>query len=159
MIVQIQQLGSSMERARNAYDVATVKLQAIDRNLAVNRVGLRAARVNLKRSQRALAQRLVIIYTSRDEQSTLSVLLGATSIDDLVSRIETVQSVSRQDVAVINQVIGFKHEVTTRQGFLVRARVAQHKLVQVRAASVNPVDFKIRDGKVKALVKDRERWP
>jgi NADPH:quinone reductase-like Zn-dependent oxidoreductase len=28
-------------------------------------------------------------------------------------------------------------------------------LVQVRAASVNPVDFKIRDGKLKALVKDR----
>src|SRR5207248_3397296 len=28
-------------------------------------------------------------------------------------------------------------------------------LVQVRAASVNPVDFKIRDGKVKTLVKDR----
>ncbi len=28
-------------------------------------------------------------------------------------------------------------------------------LVKVRAASVNPVDFKIRDGKVKALVKDR----
>jgi alcohol dehydrogenase len=27
--------------------------------------------------------------------------------------------------------------------------------VQVRAASVNPVDFKIRDGKVKALIKDR----
>lgn len=28
-------------------------------------------------------------------------------------------------------------------------------LVQVRAASVNPVDFKIRGGKVKARVKDR----
>src|SRR3989442_9532519 len=28
-------------------------------------------------------------------------------------------------------------------------------LVQVRAASVNPVDLKIRDGKVKVLVKDR----
>jgi len=28
-------------------------------------------------------------------------------------------------------------------------------LVQVRAASVNPVDFKIRDGKVKTLIKDR----
>jgi cell wall-associated NlpC family hydrolase len=135
VIGQIQQLGSSMERARNAYDVATVKLHAIDRNLAVNRVGLRAARVNLKRSQHALAQRLVVIYTSRDEQSTLSVLLGATSLDDLVNRIETVNSVSSQDVAVMRQVIGFKHEVAARQTFLVRARIAQHRLVAVRAAA------------------------
>ena len=135
MIGQIQQLGSSMERARNAYDVATVQLHAIDRNLAVNRVGLRAARVNLKRSQRALAQRLVVIYTSRDEQSTLSVLLGAQSLDDLVNRIETVNSVSSQDVAVMRQVIGFKHEVAARQTFLVRAHIAQRKLVAVRAAA------------------------
>jgi peptidoglycan DL-endopeptidase CwlO len=135
VIGQIQQLGSSMERARNAYDVATVQLHAIDRNLAVNRVGLRAARVNLKRSQRALAQRLVVIYTSRDEQSTLSVLLGAQSLDDLVNRIETVNSVSSQDVAVMRQVIGFKHEVAARQTFLVRAHIAQRKLVAVRAAA------------------------
>ena len=39
-------------------------------------------------------QRLVAIYTSRDDQSTLACMLGATSIDDLVNRIETVQSVS-----------------------------------------------------------------
>ena len=57
-------------------------------------------------------QRLVVIYTSRDDQSTLAVLLGATSIDDLVNRIETVNSVSQQDVAVMNEVIGFKKAVT-----------------------------------------------
>jgi peptidoglycan DL-endopeptidase CwlO len=132
---QIQQLDSSLERARNAYDEASFKLRAIEHSLSINQVALHAARLNLRTSQIALEKRLVVIYTSRDEQSTLSVLLGATSIDDLVSRIETVQSVSRQDVAVINQVVGFKHEVTIRQGFLVRARVAQHKLVQVRAAA------------------------
>jgi cell wall-associated NlpC family hydrolase len=132
---QIQQLDASMQRAKSAYDSATTKLGAIEHNLAINKVGLRAARANLGRSQVALAHRLVAIYTTRDDQSTLAVLLGAQSIDDLVSRIETVQSVSAQDVAVMKQVIGFKHEVTSHQHALVKARHDQKQLVAQRAAA------------------------
>lgn len=132
---EITQLDSSLERARTAYEQASVKLYAIDHNLKINRIALHAARLNLRKSQIALEQRLVVIYTSRDEQTTLSVLLGATSIDDLVNRIETVQSVSSQDVAVMNQVIGFKHEVTIHRRALVRERRDQAKLVSQRAAA------------------------
>jgi cell wall-associated NlpC family hydrolase len=132
---QITQLDSSLTRAQNAYEQATVQLHAIDHNLEINRVALRAARINLHRSQVALARRLVVIYTSRDEQSTLSVLLGASSIQDLVNRIETVQSVSSQDVAVMNQVIGFKHEVTIHRRALVREHKEQTRLVHQRAAA------------------------
>lgn len=132
---QIAQLDSSLQRAKSAYDSATEKLRGIEHSLKINKVGLRAARANLGRAQIALSQRLVAIYTTRDEQSTLSVLLGAQSIDDLVSRIETVQSVSSQDVAVMNQVISFKHQVTMHQHALVRAHVDQKRLVTQRAAA------------------------
>jgi peptidoglycan DL-endopeptidase CwlO len=135
VLVQIQQLDSSLERARNAYDSANVKLQRIEHNLAINRVGLRAARSNLVVAQKNLSQRLVSIYTSRESESTLGVLLGATSIDDLVSRIESVQSVSKQDVAVVHQVVSFKHEVTVRQHTLVRDHREQASLVRKRAAA------------------------
>jgi peptidoglycan hydrolase CwlO-like protein len=57
--------------------------------------------MNLRRSQNALMQRLVVIYTTRDDQSTLGVILGATSISDLVNQMEAVQSVSNQDVAAL----------------------------------------------------------
>jgi len=83
----------------------------------------------------ALMQRLVVIYTTRDDQSTLGVLLGATSINDLVNRLETVQSVSSQDVAVMNEVIGFKHAVTVHHHALVRAHRSQAELVRERAAA------------------------
>jgi peptidoglycan DL-endopeptidase CwlO len=131
--LQIQQLDSSLERARNAYDFASAKLRRIEHNLAINRVGLRAARANLVVAQKNLSQRLVSIYTSRDNQSTLAVLLGASSIDDLVSRIESVQSVSKQDVTVVHQVVSFKHEITVRQHTLVHDRKAQASLVRKRA--------------------------
>jgi cell wall-associated NlpC family hydrolase len=132
---QIQQLDSSLQRAKSAYESATAKLHAIEYSLKINKVALHAARLNLGKAQIALSQRLVAIYTTRDEQSTLSVLLGAQSIDDLVNRIEAVQSVSSQDVAVMNQVIGFKHEVTVHQHALVRAHHDQRQLVAQRASA------------------------
>ncbi len=135
VMTQIQELDSSLERARNAYESANIRLKGIEHSLTINKIALRAAKSNLGKAQVALAQRLVAIYTTRDEQSTLSVLLGAQSIDDLVSRIETVQSVSSQDVAVMNQVISFKHQVTMHQHALVRAHVDQKRLVTQRAAA------------------------
>jgi peptidoglycan DL-endopeptidase CwlO len=122
-------------RAQNLYDSANVKLHAIEHNLTINRIGLRAARANLVVAQHNLSQRLVTIYTAGDTQSTLGVILGATSVDDLVNRIESVQSLSSQDVAVVHQVVSFKHEVTTRQHTLVRDRHSQAVLVRQRAAA------------------------
>ena len=135
VMAQIQVLDSSLERAPHAYDSATFKLDGIQHNLKINRIGLHVARTNLVVAQKNLSQRLVSIYTGRDNQSTLAVLLGATSIDDLVNRIETVQSVSAQDLAVVKQVVAFRHEVTVREHALVRERKAQATLVHTRATA------------------------
>jgi cell wall-associated NlpC family hydrolase len=135
VMAQIQQLDASLERARSAYDASTAKLHVIEHNLTINKVALRAARANLTRSQKTLMQRLVTIYTTRDDQSTLAVVLGAKSIDDLVNRIEAVQSVSAQDVAVMHQVIGFKKAVTRHRNALMQAHRSQAHVVQQRAAA------------------------
>jgi peptidoglycan DL-endopeptidase CwlO len=135
VMAQIQQLDGNLERARTLYDASTNKLHAIEHNMKINKVALHAARANLKRAQTTLMQRLVAIYTTRDDQSTLAVLLGATSMDDLVNRIESVQSVSAQDVAVMHEVVGFKKAVTRHRHALVRAHRSQTRLVQQRAAA------------------------
>ena len=140
VLSEINGLDVSLEKARTRYVVATTKLAAINRSLKINKVGLRTARTNLKSSQQALMQRLVLIYTTRDsQQSTLAVVLGATSISDLVNRIEAVHQVSSQDVAVMNQVITFKRLVTVHQDALVRAHHAQAVLVHERAAAKNRI--------------------
>ncbi|MHB8470352.1 MAG: C40 family peptidase [Gaiellaceae bacterium] len=139
VIAQINQLDSSLERARNLYDSADFKLHTIEHSLTINRIALGAAKVNLRRSQANLEQRLIAIYTSRDDQTTLSVLLGAQSIDDLVNRIETVQSVSSQDIAVMKQVITFRHEVIVHRRVLAQARRAQKTLVRQRADAKNRI--------------------
>ncbi len=144
MLTQIAQLDSSLERARNLYMSASAKLQRIEHSLKINRIALRAARSNLRASQAALMQRLVVIYTSRDDQSTLAVMLGATSLDDLVNRLETVQSVSQQDRAVMDEVIGFRKAVTEHRHALRQAHRAQTHLVKQRAAAKSRIDSQIQ---------------
>jgi cell wall-associated NlpC family hydrolase len=135
IMAQMTQLDGSLQRATNLYYDSTRKLHAIEHSLKINTIALHAARVNLRRSQAALMRRLVTIYTSRNDQSTLAVLLGAQSIDDLVNRIEAVKSVSSQDVAVMNEVIGFKKAVTIHRHALATAHRSQTRLVQQRAAA------------------------
>jgi cell wall-associated NlpC family hydrolase len=141
---EIQRLDASAMRARNRYELATVKLHQIERSLHDNKIALGVARYNLKKSQQSLMQRLVAIYTSRDDQSTLGVILGATSIEDLVNRVETVQSVSNQDAAVMNEVVGFKKAVVVHQRALVRAHKSQRRLVAERAAAKSRVESQLR---------------
>ena len=130
---QIQQIDASMERAVEAYDAATARLAAIKKDLRDNKVALHVARGNLHVAQSALSQRLVTIYRNGDD-STLAVLLGAKSIDDLVNRVQTIQSVTSQDTQVIGEVKTFKAAVQRHEKLLVRARAAQIHVVATRAA-------------------------
>ena len=154
VVAQLTQLDGSLQRATNLYYESTRKLRVIEHSLKNNKIALRAARANLRRSQQALMQRLVTIYTSRNDQSTLAVLLGAQSIDDLVNRIEAMRSVSSQDVAVMNEVIGFKKAVIVHQHALVTAHRSQARLVQQRAAAKSRISSQLgREKRLLASIK------
>jgi cell wall-associated NlpC family hydrolase len=143
VLVELGRLDASAQRANNRYQVATSRLRGLERSLRINTQALGVARVNLRSAQAALAQRLVAIYTTRDEQSTLAVLLGARSMDDLVNRIETVQSVSRQDAAMIDQVASFQKQIVKRRAFLRHAHALQKQLVRERAAAKHSIDVQV----------------
>jgi cell wall-associated NlpC family hydrolase len=154
IMAQLTQLDGSLQRATNLYRDSTSKLHAIEHSLKVNKIALRAARVNLRRSQAALMQRLVTIYTSRNDQSTLAVLLGSQSIDDLVNRLEAVRSVSSQDVAVMNEVIGFKKAVIVHRHALATAHRSQSQVVRQRAEAKSRISSQLgREQRLYASVK------
>ena len=132
---QIQQLDSSLERAIEAYDLATVKLQQIKRDLTTNTHDLVSAKRSLKAAQRQLSARLVELYTSQDQDSTLAVLLGSSSLDQMLSRIDAVDRVGQQDSLVLSQVTHLRHEIQRRQHVLKRAHAEQTQVVAQRAAA------------------------
>jgi cell wall-associated NlpC family hydrolase len=131
---QIRSLDSSLSRAIEAYNLANVELQRIEGELSLNRVRLAIAKKNLRRAQSALARRLVTIYVSGSSNSTLEVLLGARTLDEVLSGIETANRVSTQGADVLGEVKEFRAETRARAQRLKRARARQAQLVRERAA-------------------------
>ena len=131
---QVQQLDSSLERAVEAYNLATVKLNRVRADLKANHVQLRIAKQSLKRAQAALSARLVSLYTSDGQSDSLEVLLGASSLDDLVNRFNTANRISAQDSTVLGQVRHYDNEVKAREVRLKHANAEAGALVRERAS-------------------------
>jgi cell wall-associated NlpC family hydrolase len=143
VLAQLQRLDAAAQRANSAYQAASHKLQLVEQKLRINHQALGVARGNFSRAQRALARRLVAIYTSQDQQSSLAVILGARSLDDLISRIEAANSMSKQDTALIQQVVGFQRQIVQRRTLLRSERARQHRLVAARAAERNQIEGRL----------------
>jgi peptidoglycan DL-endopeptidase CwlO len=115
------------------YNAAQIKLNSIEADLRVNENRLAVARSNYKQAEATLAERLVTLYTS-GEQSTLEVLLGSSSLDDLLDRVDTVNRLSEQDARIVNEVRTFRTEIREREAKLSMARSEQERIVAERAA-------------------------
>jgi cell wall-associated NlpC family hydrolase len=140
---QIQQLDSSLERAIEAYDLANVKLAHIKHDLTQNTQSLAVAKRSLKNSRHQLSSRLVDLYTSQNQDETLVVLLGSSSLDDMLNRIDAADRVSQQDSVVLKQVITLRREVQQRERELKRAHTEQTQVVAQRAAARQSIESQL----------------
>jgi cell wall-associated NlpC family hydrolase len=139
---QLRDLSDSLERARSQYDASTAQLQRIQRDLRENKRELRIARHNLKQSQRAISARLVSLYTS-EQTSTLEVILGARSLDDMINRLDNAKSVTSLDANVLGQVQTFRTAVQRGRIQLTHARQSQQRVVARRAAAKQAIASKL----------------
>jgi cell wall-associated NlpC family hydrolase len=130
---QVQQLDANLERAVEAYNFATTKLDRVRANLRENHASLEVAKQSLRRAQAALSARIVSLYTSDGENNSLEVLLGASSLDDLVNRFDTANRISAQDTKILREVATFNREVKARERRLKRAKAQAAALVRERA--------------------------
>jgi cell wall-associated NlpC family hydrolase len=139
VLAEIQTIDMQLDKAVEAYNGATVRLQAIDRDLAANRQRLVVARKNLTGARQRVADRLVAIYTSQ-EPDALTVLFGASSLGDLIDRLDSVSRISGEDARIAAEVTRFRTEVQQRQRRLEQARASQQKIVADRAAKRSAIE-------------------
>ena len=130
---QIQDIDSQLSHAIEAYNLANVKLDAINVDLKANARHLKIAKSSLRNAQTHLSARLVSLYVNGTEGNALEVLLGAESLDDLLNRMDAVERVSDQDARVLREVKSFRAEVKQRKLRLDRARTAQAQVVASKA--------------------------
>ncbi|MER3408782.1 MAG: hypothetical protein C4306_01460 [Thermoleophilia bacterium] len=140
VLADIRALDSQLEKATEAYNGATVRLAQIERDLATNKREIAVARDNLRVARARLASRLRELYMAGDSTSTFELLVGATSIDDLISRMDTIDRVSAEDSQVLAEVKGFRQEVARRRLLLQRARAAQARVVAERAQAKQRIE-------------------
>lgn len=140
---QIRAMDSQLERSIEAYNAANVRLAQIDAERKSNARHLVLASSSLANAQVHLEQRLVALYTGGQQSSVLEVLLGARSLDDVLSRLDNVEQVSHQDVRVLREVKAFRAEVRSRKARLERARREQARNVAERASQKQAVESQL----------------
>ena len=133
ILAELDSLDQSLAVAIEAYNYANVELDRIDVDLDKNARHLVAARKSLKISQKRISKRLRDLYVNGDGDSTLEVLLGSKSLDDVIARVEAIQRVSRQDARILTAVKRYKAEVEGHRKSLQDSRAEQVRIVDERA--------------------------
>jgi peptidoglycan DL-endopeptidase CwlO len=140
---QINQIDRSLDAAVEQYNLANVRLHKIETDMRENKKQLALARANLKVSQKSLAKRLVTAYTSTEDTSTLAVLLGSTSFEDMLNRVEAINSTSNQDANIVEQVRTSKVAIQRHEVELKNAHQEQQHVVAEKAAQRQHIESQL----------------
>jgi peptidoglycan DL-endopeptidase CwlO len=144
VLEQVEALDASVSKAVDHYNAARIRLGEIQTKQRDNRRHLRIARAGFRNAQSALQERLLSLYTS-ETPSGLEILLGATTLEDLLARAETVGRVSAEDARVVAQITAFGADVKRRKAALEDARAEQEDLVDELAARRREIEAQLAE--------------
>lgn len=140
---QIRAMDVELEQAVEAWNGANVELDRLDGELRSNRRHLTVARSSLTAAQRHVSERLVALYVNGGGGGVIEIVLGAESLDDLLSRLDTVERVSAQDAKVLAEMKTFRREVQERKLRLQRARTRQAQVVADKARARGEIESRL----------------
>ncbi len=134
IMAEMQQLDADVARAAEAWNYANIQLARIEQDLVSNEKHLVAARKSLVVAQGRIAERLRDLYVNGEGNSTLEVILGSRSLDDILARLDAIERVSSHDARILETVKRYRKEVETRRARLQEARSDQAQIVAERAS-------------------------
>ncbi|HET7130176.1 MAG TPA: NlpC/P60 family protein [Gaiellaceae bacterium] len=101
---QVNQLNQSFEASVEAWNGARYELDVTKRQLVVDRRRLRTAERLRRVAMAHVAERLRALYeTGDDDQSTLSIVLGSTSVSEILDRLDAARAVAAADKKLTEQ--------------------------------------------------------
>ncbi|HUF01262.1 MAG TPA: NlpC/P60 family protein, partial [Gaiellaceae bacterium] len=155
ILAQIEALDMDVARAAEAYNFATIELDRIDADLRLNGRHLVAARKSLVVARGRISERLRDLYVHGDGDSTLEVILGARSLDEVITRLTAIDRISSQDSMLLGDVKRYRADVETRRAKLKEARADQARLVSERAGQKQAIEGRLAERqRMLASVKD-----
>jgi peptidoglycan DL-endopeptidase CwlO len=139
---EVNGLDASLGRADELLNLANLRLTQVQRDIKTNRYELRVAKRNLVRSRKTIAKRLVTLYTSTGG-SSLELILGAQSLDDILNQLDTETRVSSLDAQVIGQVESFRAAVKLHARKLAIAHSRVSRLVAMRRQQQRAISVRL----------------
>ena len=138
-------MNHELEATIEAWHYANIQLDEIDADLATNAKHLVAARKSLNVAQRRIQERLRDLYVNGEGDSTLEVILGSRSLDDIIARLDAIERVSSQDTRILRTVKKYRAEVETRRTSLREAREDQARIVSERAEQKQYIESQVAE--------------
>jgi cell wall-associated NlpC family hydrolase len=139
VLAQIQQIDSQLDKVIDAYNRANERLSSIERQTKVTERRLAIARKASQAAERNLESRLVTLYT-QGEQNLIEVILGSTSLDDLLNRVDAAKRVSSLDERILKDVRDSRAAYTHELAKLRTMQAEQRRVVAERAATKQQIE-------------------
>ena len=139
VLAQIQQMDADLSHVIEAFNAEQVELDRIEAEQKVNNQRLKIARSNLGDAQGNLEARLVDLYVNGSPE-LIEIILGSSSLDDILDGIESANRVTDQDAQILSEVRRFKKEIRERKAKLAKARTRQEEVVAAQAAKRDEIE-------------------
>jgi cell wall-associated NlpC family hydrolase len=97
VLQQVNALDLRFGRTVEAWHGAQYELDKSRRQLAADRATLRIAKRQQRIAIAHVRERLVALYESSDDPTTISILFGSTNVSDLLGRLDAAQTISNAD--------------------------------------------------------------
>lgn len=137
-------LDTRLEQTRAALVRWQARTQAIAAQRAEAEESLRIARRTLAVSQQRLAERLRILYEQGDTDP-MTVLVGATSVDEAISGLENLHRAAGQDQAVIEQARAARRKFIDATRRLAAREAQARQVEEATAASITALEAARRE--------------
>lgn len=145
IMAEVEAMHADLEQTIEAWNYANIELDRIDADLESNAKHLVAARKSLRIAQRRVEQRLVDLYVNGNGDSTLEVILGSRTLDDIVMRLDAIERVSSQDSRILELVRRYRKAVEERRSNLREARASQKEIAARQAAQKQTIESQIAE--------------
>lgn len=133
-VLSLYSLDSKLARERTRLVALRIRTAEIRAERAAAQERLTVARHSLKVAQVALARRLQLLYEQGDSDP-LAVVLGASSVDEALSSLDSLDRIADQDRLVIEQTRNAKHQLTSITRVLAERQRALQGLADEAAQS------------------------
>lgn len=145
VLEEVRELDSSLSKAIERYNYANIRLGEIDADLRSNARHLVVAKSSLRVGQTHIAQRLKTLYINGPSGGFIEVMLGAESLDDLLTRIDVADAVGDKDAKILADVKRFTREVKARKQRLQKARAWQAEIVAERVETKRWIEGRLAE--------------